>query len=428
MTTAAWTGDGDWTKSPWFLSGDFHDDWESLGLPRPLREEASVGLARIFTPEVCRAARLEPLSFHAGIMQLFDFVRNPSSIADLLNLGLNALRTAPWDDLELIKRLHNRNGHFDAAFEVRVHAALKRSGSTVTRIKQTPTQRTRDFDARFDGRAYELELKLSNLAKFDVLALELDRRLLLATRPSPGRSLVLRGSEELALLALDDADAIHSKLDEIVSAFQRAAERLLADSTLMSADAGPFGSIEATHDEGDGRTRLELLPELGGEKKASRVVRNIRDGLKQLTGAAPGVLVIGTSQNADPFLVEEIVRAKARTQPAYKKCRMIVLVHDLRVRTNSRALSRVPTFHAFCPFAYRHLSKRELALAATIAGTHSLNATRLDKRLHESVIRPPARPRMETVSLGTVNVVPGTTVKFSLSRLGERLVAKQEIE
>ncbi len=427
MSLEQWNTHGDWSEDPWFLRPGvgWYEEWRALGLLPDARQMAVEGLKRIFPPEVCRKIR-EDSSFrlYGPVISLFDAVRFPGLVAPLLELGLDSLVAKPWEDASVLHRLHQRDQHDEAVFEVRVHAALLRAGYTVERVRETPDERTCDFLATKKGRTFEVEVKLLNSPELDRVAEDLNRLLMTRDLTIPGLHLTLRGSESLAEQVLSDAAGVRARLTTIADAYEAVAARLHQELVPGTYAVEEYGSIVASSRQGQGSMTDLTLPDLPEEKKARRVLRIIRRGLTQLPGKHTGVLVVGLFRFAQPFRVEQLASEAAKEVDGYSRCQMIVLCDSLTdADDGSRVRTTRPVFHAFSPRPYRHLRKGELELAKTLASTRMRPAAQLRPARPGdfAVTMPTTRPARSQVSLGTIRgpLQAGQTVTFTFNGRGE---------
>ncbi|RKI01740.1 hypothetical protein [Corallococcus sp. AB038B] len=426
MSFERWKSDGDWTIEPWFLRSDggWLEEWRVMGLPLDIRRQAVEGLRRIFSPEACRVIRDDASrSGYGRVIALFDGVRSPTLVAPMLELGLAARKSNPWEDRGLIHRLRLRDGHDEAAFEVHVHAALLGAGFAVQRVPESSSRRTPDFKVTRRGVTFDMELKLLNSSALDGIAEDLNWLLSGRDLTLPGLRLTLCGSESFAEQALDDPKGVRQRLGDIADAFGRIASRIRASPVVGTYEVAGYGSILAEAHDGQGVMTDLVLPDLSEEKKAQRVLRLVRKGLSQFDGTHSGVLVVGLSRFANPFWVEHLVLKAARHDDAFGRCKMVVLRDTLNDPPGtSRLQTSFPIFHAFSPHGYRRLRKAELELADAVGASSTRPAARL---------RPPApgeeplrgetrRPARSLVRLGTIrDLNSGDKVVFTLKGNGQ---------
>lgn len=429
MSVDRWDTDGDWTADPWFLRPDvgWTEEWRALGLPRDVRRKAVEGLRRIFPPEVCRTIRDDPsLRRYRSVIFLFDTLRMPGLVAPLLRLGLDAVETKPWEDAGLLHRLHCRGEHEEAAFELRVQAALLRAGFGVQRIPETPARRTPDFRVSARGATFDVEVKLLNRSELDQIAEDLNRLLWSRELIVTGLQLTLRGSEAFAEEVLSDPKRVRERLVAIADAYESTALRIRAAPAPGTYAVEGYGSIIATPRDGLGSVTNLTLPELPEEKKAQRVLRLVRRGLPQLSGEHPGVLLVGLSRLAHPLEVEALAAEAAKTDKGLRGCSMLVLCDSLEEPPGASSVAPAsPIFHAFSPGAYRRLRRVELELATAAAATSVRPAARVrvarpgDVEVSASYAR---RPPQSLVHLGTTELKSGQRAVFTFNGLGEASV------
>lgn len=146
---ARWDGDCDWTHEPWFLQGE-DDVFDAMGFPLAARREAAANLARLFTPAACRAIREDPESGYGSVILLF-YCYWPGLVIPLLEVGRDLGVVAPWNDAGLLTRLTKRNEFYEAAFELRVLANLRRRGYRCERVSESSARKTPDVRVQIDS-------------------------------------------------------------------------------------------------------------------------------------------------------------------------------------------------------------------------------------------------------------------------------------
>lgn len=426
---ARWKGDGDWTEDPWFLGADggWEPEWNALGLPLEKREIAAKALRKVFPPEICRAIREGSFDRYGPVLGLFGVVRTPGLVAHLLDLGLDASLAKPWEDPALLHRLHWRNMHDEAAFEVRVQAALLRAGFDAQRVPETPEEKRRDLDVRKEGASYEVEVKLVNEPDLNEVAKDLQHVFSTSELVVPGLHLELRGSDALAEQALDATrlPSLQGQLREVVREFSECADRIRSAPAPGRYVAGEVGHIIAIPGPQHGSFTNLTLPELSEEKKASRVVRRMRDGLDQLTGNDTGVLVVGVFHAAHPFLVERQAQLRAKSDDRWKKCRMVVLVDNFPPPPDLGVSDmQIPVTHAFSPHIYRSLRPREIELALAAGGTHQRSAFPIGspRSGHFAITMNTRRSPVTVRSSGRISLEAGASVQISIDGFGNTRV------
>jgi len=410
-----WEGDGNWQAAPWFMGENRQlDQW---GYSIAVRRRAIAGLARIYTPDVCRAIRDEDIKTAFGpIISLF-VPGWPGLVVPLLDLGLNldvVESISPNDRLG--KRLTRRAEFTSAAFEIRIWASLKRGRYPVERIPEG-SDATPDFLVEVGAQLYDIEVKLAHQSDADEADADLSERLRFALPHIPRLHLRLEGTAELAARVLDaeERPELRAEFDRIVSAFARVAEEIKrAGGTPGVYDVPPYGAIYAVLEPGHGSISSEVLPDLPARKKAARVARLVRrEAMPQLRGERPGIVVVGVFRSADVNLVEDALLGDG-TQPVdHRCCRAVVLVDHVKP-PNSGPEDGFPVVYPFSTSRLVQLDRAELALATVLGADVRRRAQLIDRAApgEAGFALDSSRRVVTSVCVGQAAYEPNSTLAF----------------
>lgn len=436
---------GEWAPVPWFADPkrehELGREWSALGLSLQARQDADRALRRLFPPEFVRALLSAPiptrdqvlrgeareLPLFGGVVGLLEGMYVPSRIAELLDLGVNSARTSAYEDEQMVARLQLRDQHEPAAFEVGLHAALRRGGANVEAVSTSSSSKTPDFRVNFRNRNYDIEAKL-------MLPASVDRFAEMFSIPFsgydffvPGFRTTLRASQSLAELVTADAREARKRIPEILRAFGAAATSAREAKKPGDYAAEPWGAVELRSGPELGSFQL-AMPDLTPRHRAARVASAIRKKLGQLNGGRLGVIVIGLYGEAEPDDVERLILAEPGTAiDLAKTCRMVVLLDKFRgaVPKGAHVHSRLPAFYAFSPLLTRELDVIDRKLAAAIASTHWAKALAVDVERTGQISLRHNNDRQHTSSVvGQLTLEPGMSQgTMTIRRVNGRLVS-----
>lgn len=319
---------GDWTVDPWFLQEEI-SLLEQMGFPLSLRHKAAQELRMLYTPEVCRSS-LSRKWYGALVFNLFKQTV-PWFLIPLLRVGLDAEIAQPWEDLDLLSKLRNRETFEAAAYELSVWANLKRFGFEFEREPPTATASRPDFSVRLGTQTYFLELKTVEMSDAENLAQEFQNLFLLSLAPFfAGWTCIIEPSEALAQ-GVDSQvgrDQLREDQQRIVAAFVTKAFELQKLRTPGAQTVPPFGTIELvpSADPKQWAIDIRLVAEVDPLKKAARVCRTIKDAAGQLSQAGRSIILVRLDSFADFQLIRSNLTERIKREPErYRHCDLVLL-------------------------------------------------------------------------------------------------------
>jgi len=336
---------------------------------RALRERAARSLSALYTPEVCRVLRTDPKD-GSLIAPLFGGGW-PLAVMHLLEVGLDLDEVTLVGAGPVTKRLLVEDQFRDAAFELRVWASLCREGYSVTRVREGQAK-TPDYVVKRDGLEVDVEVKMANESDPDNLAADINSHVASIVDVIPGLALRFVGDEALGARLLDRSchQSLKEQREAIAGAFRAAAQAIKQSGSAPGRYAVPgLGEVQARATSGHPSLTPDLFPQQSDEKKAQRVLRQIRSAAQQASKRRPLVCVVGVFHKANLVAVEHELRGcVARDGKSLQPCEMVVLV-DM-VRNNLSDYSSTRLSYPLAVRKNRELTKAQLRLARAAAGSH----------------------------------------------------------
>jgi hypothetical protein len=396
-----------WAEDPWFLRED--TVFDAMGFSLDARRQAATQLARLYTPEACRAIRSDPAGCAAGL--LLGQENWPGLLIPVLQVGRDLGVVQPWDDASLLKRLTKRNEFHEAGFELRVLANLMRAKYRAWRVQESTAQKTADLRVQIGLDTYEVEIKVVHDSPLDEAADRLNRRLARGKLMKDGLHLELRGSASVSARAIDDARQLETEFPAIVSAFEECIERISKPGTygvreygVVLAQPGPeFGSMTPV-----------VLPDVPSEKRHVQVLRLVRRAAKQFQSRR-GIAVIALRRTAELAAAADAIRAASAADPsAFGKCHMVVLADSVRNRVTD--FGSIPLAAPVQVHARRQLTKAQVRFASVVArnGGHSAQLVPAAGPGVSGGV-PVLRRGVTSVVLGSSTETPGAPIVFDIN-------------
>jgi len=310
---------GDFTQSPWFLTS-WHEQFDAWGMPLSARVRAMQGLARVYTPEVCRRLLSKPI--YAGIVSPLFSAHWPGMVMTALQVGLDLAEIAPARDDQLFARLCEAREYFGAVTELHVWANILRAGLRAFRDPPGPldSKKTPDFGAILGGRPYFIEVKASHRSAWERLAEEVKDSIESSDMMIEGYDVELLPGRFI-LERLDRVEA-HSEIVAALDAIERAFLGRVVELREQKAPVGayevaPYGAVRISPvSYGKASVTCSLIPDPTPERDAKRIVSLVSDCEGHIrSGSGPGVAFIETANRADWRYVEALLRERIALHP-----------------------------------------------------------------------------------------------------------------
>jgi hypothetical protein len=405
--------DCDWSHDPWFLRGE-DDHFVAMGFPLAARRDAAANLARLYTPTVCRAIREDPVSGYGMVIFLFHCYW-PGLLVPLLEVGRDLGVVAPWDDTGLLTRLTKRNEFYEAAFELRVLASLRRRGYRSERVPEDPPRKTPDLRVQIGTEWHDVEIKAVHPSPIDDAAETLHERLMMRNLLVPGLRLTLLGGEELRRRATHELAGVLKEADAIADAFAETASDIRATRKPGDYPVPGYGLIHAVPGPRFGSVTPMVMPDLSQRRRIVKAMRLARRATEQLK-TRRGITLIGVWHSANLLRLAERIRAEARERPTeFRTTHMVVLVDSVTDEKREYGYGSIPVALPVQVHERRQLTKAQLRFAKAAAGDGGRDSTfvRAAKPGERGVALRTTRLPHTAVSLGSASLpVGGGTVQF----------------
>jgi hypothetical protein len=420
-----WYGDGDWTHDPWFLDAE-DDVFVSMGFALDARRESAANLAKLYTPEVCRAIREDPEGGY-GIAVLMFHRYWPGMLIPLLEVGRDLGVVQPWDDARLLTRLTKRDQFHEAALELRVLANLQRQHYSCERVPEDSSKKTPDLRTKIGLEWHDVEIKAVHPSPVDDAAESLHQRLSRAEMHVPGFELQLLGGEAFATRATSDATGVMKEAEAIVDAFVSAASAVRDARKPGDYPAPPYGFIRAIAGPTFGSVTPVVMPELSQHRRVVKAIRLVRRAAEQLR-TRRGIALIGVWRSAHLIQLADAIQAAAREEAeTFRTCHMVVLVDS--VPDHGAGYGSIPLALPVQVHERRPLTKAQLKFASIAAGNGRRQASfvRQAEPDEPAVELTTTRRKFTAVSLGAASLpVGGGTMKFYLDGRSPEVLATNQ--